>query len=271
MRIFFALLTVSLCICSTPAAAQEVLSTGRPVELGGEVVIPVQPGWRVLDSSAGYPYEIVNSDTSAELSVHRSIIASEEAIDDPNELKTAVDSVIATVIQTLPQANLLSSTGYRGESEATFALEFESYDQASKTMLHQRLVGHVYRHPEGHQLMFTLWGRVAPSVWGMVSPALIAMQEGFVYRGPSEETPFEQPGYDPMKMLLLVTVVVMIVIVLIRFRRDRRPADPSRWERRWVCECGAENELTITTCRQCGKARPIDGGKDDTAGSSGPG
>lgn len=262
MRTLLVSLILILTLGSKDVVAQEATVSGRPVELGGEVVVPLQPGWRVTDTSAGYPYEIVNADTSAELSIHRSIISSGDAIDSPDELKAAVDSVVTTVITTLPQAQLLSSTGYRGESGASFALEFESFDQASQAMLHQRLVGHVYRHPEGHQLMFTLWGRVAPSVWDMVSPSLIAMQDGFSYRGPSEETPFEQTGYDPMKLLLLATVVVMLVIVLIRFRRDRRRADPSRWERRWVCECGAENELTIATCRQCGRARPVDRPED---------
>mgnify|MGYP006278986193 CR=1 FL=1 len=271
MRIRITILTTALlCICGSDIEAQEPTSYGRPVELGGEVVVPLHPGWQVIDSVSGYPYEIVNSDTSAELSIHRSIISSDEAIDSPDELKTAVDSVVATVISTLPQAHLLSSTGYGGESEASFALEFESYDDASKTMLHQRLVGHVYRHPDGHQLMFTLWGRVAPSVWDMVSPSLISMQDGFVYRGPSEETPFARPGYDPMKTVLLVAVVVMVVIVLVRFHHDRRAVEPSRWERRWVCECGAENELTIATCRQCGKARPM-GGEDETSGSANSG
>ncbi len=256
MRTLLASLVVALLLLCCPVpVAQEPASLGRPVELSGEIIVPLQPGWTVIDSTAGYPYEIVNADTSAELSVHRSIIPSAEAIHSPDELKIAVDSVVATVVNTLPRARLLSSTGYRGENEASFALEFESYDLASETMLHQRLVGHVYRHPDGYQLMFTLWGRVAPPVWDMVSPSLIAMQDGFAYRGPSVETPFEQHGYDAMKILLLVVVVVMIVVVLLRFRRDRRALDPSRWERRWVCECGAENELTVATCRRCGKAR----------------
>ena len=190
-----------------------------PVELGPDLRLPLPSGWAVVGESPDYPFQIVNEERTAELLVYRSVIEADEQIADEGELREAVDLALEEVIFDLPEVVLLTSTGYYRGNHAAFALDFLAEDSVLGVGLQHRLVCLVYGHPEGYQLMFTLWAKTAAADAAEVYGDLVLMQDGFRYVGPARSDVFERgPGRGTW---LLVAAVPAAVLVLLRLRRDR--------------------------------------------------
>jgi len=182
-----------------------------------EIRLPMAEGWVTGGSESGFPIHLVNHDLSAEMQIFRSEIAEDEAIADSRQLRRAVEDIIADVILSLPEAELLTNTGYHDRGRVRFVLEFVSFDTASVAELHHRLMGVLYRHPDGHQLLFTLWGKVPNPPPEAVLADFEFMQNGFDYFGPSMD----------YRTFLLGGVVVALLLILRIRRRGRSATEPT--------------------------------------------
>ena len=188
-----------------------------------DAVLPLPTGWSIVDSIAGYPYLIVSGDNAAELTLHRSIISGDDMITNEIDFRASVDSVVASVVMDLPESRMVSSTGLKDGPWASFSLEFESWDDDALSDLHHRLTGVLYFHPDGYQLLFTLWARAIPVVWSIYSDDLLLMQEGFIYRGPAGDDAFGASAEESNILFLLLPLMVIAFAQIMRrsVRRHR--------------------------------------------------
>lgn len=191
------------------------------VDLCGEIILPVPTGWSLAGEDCDYPLAVVNETWSAELLIFRTEIAPDAAISNVGELKAAVNGVIDEVIMTLPDARLISSTGYHDTSRARFELEYMSVDTAAQITLCHRLLGIIYRHPDGYQLLFTLWAKSPLDVYTPISSEIRCMQNGFTYAGPAEEDVFSTGSSESWKYGCLALLAV--ALLLYRRRKKRYP------------------------------------------------
>jgi len=211
------LVLLALIMLVRPAVAQTRLV------LLGDVVLPMPTGWSLVDTTQGFPYLIVSDDGAAELTVHRSTITGDDIISNNDDFRASVDSVIAGVVMELPEVHMVSNTGLRDGPWAFFALEFEAWDEEALSDLHHRLTGVLYFHPDGHQVLFTLWARALPVVWPVYSDDLLLMQDGFVYTGPAEDDAFGSPTQESNLLFLLLPLIVIAFVQTLRrsVRRKR--------------------------------------------------
>ena len=202
--------------------ARPVVAQARLVLLG-DVVLPMPIGWSLVDTAQGFPYLIVSDDGTAELTIHRSTITGDDIISNNDEFRISVDSVIAGVVMGLPEVHMVSNTGLRDGPWASFALEFEAWDEEALSDLHHRLTGVLYLHPDGYQLLFTLWARALPVVWPVFSDDLLLMQDGFVYTGPAEDSAFGSPTQESNLLFLLLPLMIIAFVQTLRrsVRRKR--------------------------------------------------
>ncbi|MFH1687558.1 MAG: hypothetical protein ABIE70_08560 [bacterium] len=236
--------------------ASPVVSAGDLIQLGDDVLLPITENWMVKQSSE-YPYLLTTPDHDAEIKIFRSVIEAEYAIHNSQEFRTSVDSVIQNAILDLPQARLISNTGYGGGYQVSFALEFETADDIGFTTLRHRLIGILMRHPDGYQLLYTLWGRASLDAMVMFGNEMEMIQDGFMYRGPTENNPFA--GADNSYGLLWLSLpLILVLVIVLQWRRRRRPVDSSRWVRQWLCRCGQANDLDRQVCSRCSRPRRID-------------
>ena len=192
----------------------------RPAD---EIRLPLAQGWVAGGGDTGFPIQLVNEDLTAELQIFRSEIPEEDAIVDGTQLCRAVDDIIDDVILSLPESQLLTNTGYQEDNRAWFVLEFSSVDTVTFENVHHRMTAVLYRHPDGHQLLFTLWGKVSTMAPTSVRADLRTMQNGFEYTGPALRAVFAEPsGY---RWWLLGAVMVVLWLVLRLRRRGTGESD----------------------------------------------
>jgi len=197
------------------------------VDLCGEIILPVPAGWSVSDENPDYPFAIVNETWSSELLIFRTQIAPDAAISSVGELKAAVNGVIDEVIMTLPDSRLMSSTGYHDTSRARFEIEYMSVDTAAHITVCHRLLGIIYRHPDGHQLLFTLWAKSPLDVYTSISSEIRGMQDGFTYTGPIEEDVFSTGSNGAWQYGCVALLAV--ALLLYRRRRNRHVQKGTDW------------------------------------------
>jgi hypothetical protein len=193
-----------------------------------EISLDIPESW-IVETEAIYPFSIVSDDGTAELIVARAVLAGDERVGNPDQLKQAVDLVISDVILPLPESQLLSSTGQIEGNHALFSLDFLSVDVQTQVQIRHRLVGELYLHPNGHQLLFSLWGRAASDRWDLFEYDLMSMQESFAYLKPAEsnlfaiDSPFRLNHYlIGLAVLMLLWLVTRRLLIAEKRRRINR-------------------------------------------------
>lgn len=184
---------------------------GELVRPADQVQLPLPESWLAGGDSIGFPIELVNEDLTAEFQVFRNELPKDEAIADGRQLRRAVDDIIGDVIMELPNAQLLTNTGYTEDNRVWFVLEFTSGDTVE---INHRLAGVLYRLPSDDQLLFTLWGKASATAPSSVQSDFRVMQAGFRYTGAVADYPFEQSdwfhwylaGSVALAFILIVTV-----------------------------------------------------------------
>jgi len=225
------------------------------LRVGGEVQLPLPTPWRPSAEPVGLPLQLVHSEFPAEILIFRSEIASDEMITDEVTLKSAVDIVVEDVIMSLPEAKLLTSTGFYEGHRAGFILEFTSVDSVGGRPLRHRLKGIIYRHPDEHQMLFTVWGKSTVDDYPQLEESLVFIQDGFEYLGESRAMVFGPAprSYWPLAMLILGVIALFYYL---RSRRKRGDPMPLPAESHfWHCSCGRSNHQQYSNCRRCGRPR----------------
>jgi len=224
-------------------------------DLAHEIKLPLPNSWQVNTDSNNYPFQIVNDKRNADLLIFKSIISKEGIITKTEELKKSVDNVIKDVVLTLPQGKLLTNTAYFDQKRVWFVLEFLSLDTLTNNIIYNRLKEVLYRHPDGYQILFTLWAR-APQIESLgIHKDLRFMQSGFSYYGKAEDDVY--PSSYKMNWPLAVLLILLVILIYYIFKRRKRPKQInfSNENNFWRCECGRLNYNRYQTCRRCGKER----------------
>lgn len=212
-----------------------------------------RPSEWLLDGSSGeYPIHLVHDQQPAELLIFRTDIADTGTVDSENELRESVMSIIDEVILPLPNAQMISSTGFNHGKSAGFVLDFTSIDSATSTPIRHRLKNILFRYPDGRQVVFTLWGKSGAAVWDEVSEQILLMQESFEYTGLSADTVFADNSPALWRYALPMLLVICLVL-LMRIRRGKndRPLFRST-SSFWRCSCGRMNPNHSDACHRCG-------------------
>ena len=242
-------ITIFICLLSTVTDAETI------AKLAGEAQVPVTEGWSVGGDTAGYPFQVINDDRTAELLIFRSIISPDEVVTNEKDLRQAVDKVINDVILTLPEAKLLTNTGYFESNRVCFSVEFLSKDTLATEWISHRLNGVLYLHPDGHQILFTLWARAPQKEFSFFEEDLRRMQDGFIYLGAAELEIFGVG--QPTGWYLITSLFLLVAFMIYSFRRKRFDnrivfSDETHF---WRCECGRLNHDKYENCRRCGRIR----------------
>lgn len=221
-----------------------------------EVKVAVPDGWRSADDQSSYPTRIAADGGDAELLIFRTDLEPGQTISTPDELKVSVQKVIDSVILSLPNSKLISNTGYSEPERTGFALEFIAVDSDDGTVLRHRLFGWLYKHPDGHQMLFTLWGKGALQGYPKYESDIRQMQATFEYTGPHEEIVLSS---NARRWALPVIVMLLTLAGLLYYRsaRGARTRMRSIGESGWRCSCGAYNAPALHQCRQCGQSRVV--------------
>lgn len=222
------------------------------IDLSDEARVPLLAGWALADTGGDYPFRIMHVEQDAELLVFKSNVSEDQRITDNASLKRSVDKVINDVILTLPQGKLLSNTGVFEENRLIFALDFQSFDTTSQETMTHRLVGVIYQHPDGYQLLFTLWGKGYQTVSADIFDDIRLMQDHFMYFGEASEHIYSA---NQTNWLWITGALLMVIVVLLIFTRKKRKTDISFSEDSnfWRCECGRQNHYDQDSCRRCGR------------------
>jgi len=116
-----------------------------------------------------------------------------------------------------------------------------------------RLKGILYNHPDGHQLLFTLWGKANSDGKDILREEVLFLQNNFAYFGESDEMILiEQKPFD---WRLLFVLGIMFIFLLFFFKRKsrRQGIEFSADSHFWRCECGRQNHNNNKTCKRCGR------------------
>jgi len=203
------------------------VSMAQFTRIAGEVEIPLPENWYLVTDTLDFPAQLVYHNDSAEILLFRSVLAAEDIITNQDELKGSVDLVIDDVIETLPEGQLHTSTGFYDGNRAGFVLEFGSIDSASGALVEHRLKGVIYRHPDGHQILFTIWGKCARPDYANLREAITFVQDGFVYRGEYQDDVFGAPSMSYWPIILVG--VALIGLMLLRPRKRKKNDDTNRY------------------------------------------
>lgn len=236
--------------------AMTMSSFAQPVRLADEIELPVAEGWEIMGDTTSYPFLLMSSSREAEMLVFKSTIEEEGSIDNQASLKASVDRVIDSVILTLPESKLLTSSGYAEADNVRFVLEFTSQDMAEGEMVRHRMMGILYRLPSGDQYLFTLWGRAGFGDYPQYEEGLIGMQADFRFVGEHGSEVFA----TPRNRMLTFGVPILLVIglfVLTRYRQAQKAKNRVPVNATWKCSCGTENRERDITCHVCGQSREV--------------
>ncbi len=229
---------------------------GDFITLVDEIRLPVPPGWILGSDSSQYPFQLVARDLGAEVILHRSKIWEQEAIVDEVSLRRSVETIVSEVIPNLPSSQLLSSHGYYDKYRASFVLEFRSIDTLQQLRLRHRMMGILYRHPEGHQILFTLAGKSLSEKYAQNEAAIKLIQSGFAYLGVFEKDVFDRKEFPWYSVLALMLVIGLLFF----FRSFRSKHDQVRFaedKNFWRCPgCERLNPRHHAHCRRCGYQCP---------------
>jgi hypothetical protein len=212
------LILIALALLSAPAAANQI------VRIAGEVDIAVPADWYLATDTAALPIQLIHRSDSAEVLVFRSDIAEGDLIEDEHDLKKSVDLVINEVISTLPQGMLRVSTGFYDEFRTGFTLEFASTDSLTGITLEHSIRGIIYRLPGDRQVMFTVWGKSAATVWPLVKEAVERIQNEFAYRGEYEKEVFVDKSMSYWPLLLVVLGLIGLILLRPGWKKAREAA-----------------------------------------------
>lgn len=217
-----------------------------------QLQMEVPDTWTVMNTQFEYPVDITTSGGEVEFQIFRTDLEPGQSINTTDELKISVQRVVDSVILDLPNAKLITSTGYDETERSGFALEFVSTDGAA-TVIRHRLMGWLYRHPDNHQILFTLWAKGTVQEFSPHENEIRQMQAGFAYTGPHEGMVFSS-GHG---WALPVLVIVMAVAGLMYYRTSKKakPRMATIDESGWKCSCGAYNAPDLHQCRQCKQSR----------------
>ncbi len=217
----------------------------------GEFRVAVPSDWSPSGDTTVYPIQLVHQDGDAEFLIFRTELAKDEVVSSRAELKVAVQRIVDSVILTLPQAKLISNTGYDEKERVQFALEFISSSAGDNMPIRHRLIGYIYRTLDGRQILFTLWGRGTLGHFQDKLPQILAMQNSFEFTGPHDATVF---GASSGKWFMVI-LLSLIVFAIAAYSHSRRRAvqEMAEEEELWTCSCGSRNAAEIGTCRKCGR------------------
>ena len=197
------------------------------IRLADEIQIPLPEGWELGPDTGKYPFQLVHRDPGAELLIHRTEISQDESLHSEQELKESVEFVIEDLILKLPEARLLTSSGYYENYRTGFVLDFLSKDHTGDGELRHRFIGVIYRHPDGPQLMFTLWAKAAASQYDEVANSIQFIQSEFAYTGPYMDEVLAPKQFSLWYFGLIPLILIGILKI---FRRHPKPkaAKPRR-------------------------------------------
>lgn len=222
-----------------------------------DVTLLLPDNWTLGSDSLEFPLQIVQRNLTAELLIFRSVIWAEEAINDEYALRIEVEKIVDDVIPALPESQLLSSHGYYENHRASFFLEFRSLDTLQNLILRHRMAGVVYRHPDGHQLLFTLWGKSLSEAWSAHEGEIKLMQSEFAYTGPFEEEVFGDPNEFPWYAFFALMVVIGLLYAFRSFRTRHNTVEFADDQIFWHCGgCGRLNPQGHRVCKRCGRPQP---------------
>lgn len=238
---------LSLIVCCATAG------TGHAVP-ADEIYLSIPDGWAIYDSARAYPVLVYNENINANLMIYKAVLEPDETVLSADDLKPSIDRVIEEIVNELPQAALLSNSGYFEENRVRFVLEFNSLDTVENIKIWHRLSGYIYAHPSGNQLLYTLWGRVPDEADKQNQEAIKLLQESFVYVGPMKSAIFaDNEGVGSILIYSGVILTLFLAMILMRKNRTRLnnlevSSDPHFWH----CECGRLNHREAAQCRRCG-------------------
>ncbi|PWB67771.1 hypothetical protein C3F09_12885 [candidate division GN15 bacterium] len=221
-----------------------------------ETSIAVPASWQATDDQSSYPFRIAAVGGEVELLVFRSDLDASHTISNTDELKQSVQRVVDSVILTLPNSKLISNTGYNETKRTGFALEFVSADPENGAFLRHRLMGWLYKHPDGHQILFTLWGRGTLEGFSRYEADIRQMQSAFEFTGPHEAIALST-GAGRWALPALVILMTVAGLLYYRSTRNARTRLHAISESGWQCGCGCYNAPSLHRCRQCGQSRVV--------------
>lgn len=246
MRMKILLILLSLTLIAAQLSAQD----------NPEISYSSPAGWIQVTSDNTYPVRMVNDLWEAEIDIFRSELAEHEMVRDIDGMELSVRDVIESFVMDFPRALLLSNTGYNEERRLRFEIEFISVDTTANRKIQHRLVGLIYRHPDNHQILFTLWGRSPIEHYDMVEEDIKVLQSTFRYTGEAADSVF--PETFAISWALPVLALMLIVVLFLMKRRHARLSKIEFAEQKnfWRCSCGRLNHVDLSVCRRCGNTRP---------------
>ncbi|MBN1211974.1 MAG: hypothetical protein JXA92_05300 [candidate division Zixibacteria bacterium] len=229
------------------------MSAGIYVELGNEIKIPLPDNWIVATDGGDFPFQLVDTNLTSDIMIFKSEIPPSEIITNDEALKQSVQGVIDEVILSLPEARILSNTGYFEKYRTGFVLEFLSFDTVNVITLRHRLLGFIYLHPDGHQLLFTVWAKSGEDTYPAVENSIKTIQDGFNYSGPRTGDVFNPSRGVPTYLYLILFMLLGLFFFMRARQLQRSRVRFEDDEKFWRCECGRLNPLHQASCRRCGR------------------
>jgi len=222
------------------------------VDLAGEIKIPLPDNWLVGSDGDEYPFQLVDTNLTSEILIFKSVLKPEEVITNEVELEKAVQKVIEDVILKIPEARLLTNTGYYEQFRTGFVLEFLSIDTVNLVTLQHRFQGLIYRLPEGGQLLFTIWAKSTIDLYPSLEPSIKLIQGEFNYTGPQESNVFLRENSFPIQYIVVIFLILGLFFLLRLRRSQRNDLSSTGDEKFWRCpDCGRLNPLSVSSCRRC--------------------
>jgi hypothetical protein len=233
-----------------------VPTSAEPLLLAGEVAIELPPGWLLDGSPDVYPFRFVNEEHPADLLIHKAVLERRETITDETELRMAVDQMIQDVILDLPDGDLMTTSGLYHNNRTEFILDFTSEDTTSHRRLRHRLEGIIYRHTDGYQILFSVWGKADEAYWEAVADDIRAIQASFSYSGPVADEVFGEPSRGTWWYALMLLLLIVLVYLLYKRRGAGDHTILAGQDSFWRCSCQRLNHIRSESCRRCGQPRP---------------
>lgn len=196
----------------------------NPINVDSEFSIITNDSWAVDDDHTEYPYRIVQIENKGEMLIFKSIIDQSDEITDNDDFKKAVQEVIDDIILTMPDARIMTNSGSSQDDHLNFVLEFDSYDTLTNHTIIHRVKSYIYRHPEGFQVLFSLWGRVISGSEDETMVDIKTFQDQFEYLGPA--TDYFYPKYNDLKWMSLYGAFLIMffgIFALIKKGKKEKP------------------------------------------------